>query len=150
MFYLAVYTMMNLGAFGVLSLLEQEEEKNLTYDEYTGLSTRNPFLAMLMAVFMFSLAGIPPFGGFFAKYYVFAAAVDAGLPWLAIVGVLTSLISVYYYLRLVVVMYFGERTAGESHVVSPIGMVTVVAAGVFVIWFGVFPSTVLAFTNNIF
>lgn len=150
MFYLAVYTMMNLGAFGVVSLLEQEDEKNLTYDDYTGLSTRNPFLSMLMGVFMFSLAGIPPFGGFFAKYYVFAAAVDADLTWLAIVGVLTSLVGVYYYLRLVVVMYFGESVAAGSQPVSPIGMVSVVAAAVFVIWFGVLPSTVLAFTNNIF
>lgn len=150
MFYLAVYTMMNLGAFGVISLMERDEEKNLTYDEYAGLSSQKPFLAMLMAVFMFSLAGIPPFGGFFAKYYVFAAAVEADLTWLAIVGVLTSLVSVYYYLRLVVIMYFGDKPTVEVQTLSPVGMVTVVLAAIFVLWFGVFPSTVLAFTNNIF
>jgi NADH-quinone oxidoreductase subunit N len=150
MFYTAVYTMMNLGAFGVISLVEQEGEKNLTYDDYAGFSSQNPFLSMLMAMFMFSLAGIPPFGGFFAKYYVFAAAIEAELTWLAIVGVLTSLVSVYYYLRLVVVMYFGEKDGGETWKVSPIGLTAVVVAAVFVVWFGVFPSTVLFFTNNLF
>lgn len=148
LFYLAVYAMMNLGAFGVLSLLEREEDKNLTYDEYAGLSSRRPFLAVLMAIFMFSLAGIPPFGGFFAKYFVFAAAVNSGLTWLAIVGVLASLVSVYYYLRLVVVMYFGEGR-GIDEKISPFALTAVVVTALLVVLFGVFPSSILSLTEGI-
>lgn len=150
MFYLGVYSMMNIGAFGVLSLMEQDGEKNLSYDEYSGFSERYPFAAALMAVFMFSLAGIPPFGGFFAKYYVFTAAISADLTWLAIVGVLTSLISVYYYLRLVVVMYFGSSTTTFSNRLPRLGFTAIVISAVGIIGFGLFPSLILSLTDKLF
>lgn len=149
-FYLTVYVFMNIGAFGVLSLLEREEEKNLSYEDYEGLSTRKPFIAALMAIFMFSLAGIPPFGGFFAKYYVFAAAVNADLTWLAIVGVLTSLVSVYYYLRLVVVMYFGESKEVLTVSVSKFSIAALTISMVAVIGLGIFPSIILSLTSRLF
>ena len=98
LFYLVAYTFMNIGAFGVLSILERQEEKNLTFDDYAGLGARHPLIAALMSVFMFSLAGIPPFAGFFGKYYVFLAAVQSNLTWLAILGVLMSVVSLYYYM----------------------------------------------------
>jgi NADH-quinone oxidoreductase subunit N len=100
LFYLLAYTIMNVAAFGIVSILETREGKHLTFEEYEGLSTRQPLLAALMALFMFSLAGIPPFAGFFGKYYVFAGAVEAGYTWLAIVGVIMTVVSAYYYLRL--------------------------------------------------
>lgn len=147
MFYLAVYAMTNLGAFGILSILERDDEKHLTYEEYSGLSERYPFLSASMAIFMFSLAGIPPFGGFFAKYYVFASAVDANLIWLVVVGVLSSLVSVYYYLRLVVVMYFGQGIGEISEGIPFQGLIVVTLTALLVLFFGVFPSVVLSLTQ---
>ncbi len=101
MFYLAAYCMMNLGAFAIVSFVELEDDHNLSLDSYTGFSRQQPLFAFLMAVFMFALAGVPPFAGFFGKSYVFFAAIKAHMTWLAIIGVLTSLISAYYYLRIV-------------------------------------------------
>jgi len=150
LFYLIVYTFMNVGAFGVISLLESEEERFLSFGDYSGLAKTRPFLAALMAVFMFSLSGIPPFAGFLGKYYVFAAAVNAHLTWLAIIGVLTSVVGVYYYLRLVVVMYFDDR---EPIATNPSSIVSVAALGcaaVVVIYLGIFPSWVIAFIDRLF
>lgn len=143
LFYLAAYTFMNTGAFGLLSILEKDE-KNLQYDDYAGLATRRPILGAIMAVFMFSLAGIPPFAGFFGKYYVFAAAVSADLTWLAIIGVLMSVVSVYYYLRLVMVMYFQEPTQDSALTVSPAGMAALAVACTAVIGMGILPSMILS------
>lgn len=143
LFYVVAYTFMNIGAFGILSIMEREEGKGLTFDDYAGLSSRRPFLAALMALFMFSLAGIPPFAGFFGKYYVFLSAVKADMTWLAVVGVLTSVISVYYYLRLVVVMYFRD---GEADVVAQPSFPTMLAvclAAILVIQLGVYPSMIV-------
>lgn len=105
-FYLTVYTFMNIGAFILISIMESSVEKRVTLDDYTGISSTHSWYAALMSVFMFSLAGIPPFGGFFGKYYVFLAAIRADMTWLAVVGVISSIISAYFYLRVVIYMYF--------------------------------------------
>lgn len=150
LFYLVAYTFMNIGAFGIVSWVEQQEDKKLTFDDYAGFSARQPAAAVLMSVFMFSLAGIPPFAGFFGKYYVFLAAVKADMTWLAIIGVMTSLLSVYYYLRLVVLMYFRE---GESDVAAkvPIAAISAVTlAAVLVILLGIYPSLVVDLTKGFF
>ncbi|MFH0992097.1 MAG: NADH-quinone oxidoreductase subunit N [bacterium] len=143
LFYVAAYTLMNVGAFAVVSWLEGINDQKLTVDDYAGLSTRQPLVAALMAIFLFSLAGIPPFAGFFGKYYVFLAAVKADMVWLAIVGVLASLVSVYYYLRIVVLMYFREGSADiDSKLsVTSVGVVTFLAVLLFL--FGLFPSLVV-------
>jgi NADH-quinone oxidoreductase subunit N len=107
-FYLAVYTFMNLAAFGIIALIEGENDTNLNINSYSGLGTKSPVLAALLSIIMFSLAGLPPLAGFFAKYYVFVAAIKSGLTWLAILGIISSVISVYFYLRIVVLMYFKE------------------------------------------
>ena len=143
LFYLIAYTFMNIGAFGVLSIFESKDRQNLTFDDYAGLSSKKPVLAGLMALFMFSLSGIPPFAGFFGKYYVFAGAVQAGYTWLAIVGVLMSVVSVYYYLRLVVLMYFKEQAVTSESTVSNLGLTALVISGIAVFELGIFPSTVL-------
>lgn len=143
LFYVVAYTFMNIGAFGILSVMERKEGIGLTFDDYAGLSSKRPFLAALMALFMFSLAGIPPFAGFFGKYYVFLSAVKADMTWLAVIGVLTSVISVYYYLRLVVVMYFRD---GEADVAAQPSFSTVFAvclAAILVIQLGVYPSMIV-------
>jgi NADH-quinone oxidoreductase subunit N len=150
LFYLMAYAFMNIGAFGIVSWIEQQDDTKLTFEDYAGLSTRKPILAALMAVFMFSLAGIPPFAGFFGKYYVFLAAVKADMTWLAIIGVLTSLISVYYYLRLVVLMYFREGEADTDKPVPLAGLIAVAVAALMVLALGVYPSLIVEITRGFF
>ncbi len=149
LFYLVTYTFMNIGAFGVVSLFEKEEEKNLTFDDYAGMGSKKPMLAAIMSVFMLSLAGIPPFAGFLGKYYVFLAAVNGGLTWLAIIGVLASVVSVYYYLRLLVVMYFQESTLEFSTNYSMLSFAVLLLAVFIVIELGIFPSSILSIINSI-
>ncbi len=150
MYYLLAYTLMNAGAFGVLALEESERGSNLTFDEYSGFGLRKPLLAGLMALFMFSLAGVPPFAGFFGKYYVFAGAIQGGYTWLAILGVVMSVVSAYYYLRLVVVMYFREGSQGAALPAPVSGMVALVAAALALVELGIMPSTVLNITRLLF
>lgn len=112
LYYLAAYAAMNLGAFGVVLMAapgrSAAEEAHTELADYMGLGWSHPWLALAMAAFMFSLAGIPPTAGFVAKFYAFNAAVQSGYVWLAVVGVLNSLVSVYFYLRLTVFMYMRE------------------------------------------
>jgi NADH-quinone oxidoreductase subunit N len=105
LFYLLAYLLSNLGAWAVVIAVEKSEGGGLALEDYAGLSRRRPGLALAMALFMLSLTGLPPTVGFIGKFFVFRAALDAGLIWLALVGVLTSLVSAYYYLRVVVMMY---------------------------------------------
>ena len=107
-FYLFAYAFMNIGAFGVVIVLEGRGEGDVAQDRFDGLGTRYPSLAVAMAVFMLSLSGIPPLAGFFGKFLIFKAAVEADLAWLAVIGVLNSAISAYYYLRVVAAMFFRE------------------------------------------
>ncbi len=117
-FYLAVYSFMNLGAFGILALLGREQDERVLISDLAGLGFRHPLLGLAMTVFMISLGGIPPTAGFMAKIYVFGAALDAGLLPLVIVGVLNSVVSVFYYLRITVAMYMTEEPAGGPVEVS--------------------------------
>jgi NADH-quinone oxidoreductase subunit N len=141
---------MNAGAFGVLAMEELPDGKNLSVDDYTGYGKRRPFLAAMMAVFMFSLAGVPPFAGFFGKYYVFAGAVEAGYTWLAIVGVVMSVVSAFYYLRLVVTMYFrdGEQEAQGRPAFG--GVLAIAVAAFALLGLGVLPSAVVSVTRWFF
>src|SRR5262252_2449734 len=113
LFYLLTYAITNIGAFGVIALLEHADRPNDTVRDYAGLWNAHPALAALMTIFLLSLGGFPPMAGFVAKWYVFSAAVSAGYTGLAIIGVLTSVVSVYFYLRIVVMMYM---TPSESPV----------------------------------
>ncbi len=106
--YLAIYLMMTLGTFACILMMRRHGRYVETIDDLAGLSRQQPFFAAALAVFMFSLAGIPPLAGFFAKLYVFMAAIDAGLTGLAVIGVLLSVVGAYYYLRVIKVMYFDE------------------------------------------
>ena len=108
LFYTAAYSLITLGTFGTVILLERKEYAGETYEDYAGLARRAPFLAAMMLLFMLALTGIPPTGGFFGKVYLFAAAVEAGWTWVAVVGVLTSALSLYYYLGIVVQMYLKD------------------------------------------
>ncbi|MFZ2322963.1 MAG: NADH-quinone oxidoreductase subunit N [Ignavibacteriaceae bacterium] len=142
-FYLAAYTFMNLGAFGIISLIEDKDETNLDINSYAGLGNRKPMLAAFLAIFMFALAGIPPFAGFFGKYYIFIAAVKANLTWLAILGVISSAISVYFYLRIVVLMYFKTSDKELAFEPSQSSMLAIVLSVLVIILLGIFPGSFL-------
>jgi NADH-quinone oxidoreductase subunit N len=142
-FYLAAYTFMNLGAFGIISIVEGKNDSNLELKDYSGLAGKHPLLAAFMSLFMFALAGLPPFAGFFGKYYVFIAAIESNLTWLAILGVLSSIISAYFYLRVVVHMYFRESEVELEVIRNRTGVISVIISGIIVILIGLFPGTIL-------
>ncbi len=151
LYYMLAYTFMQIGAFGVVSVLESKEGRYLKISDYEGLAHRHPFIAALMAIFMFSLAGIPPFAGFFGKYYLFASAVTANMTWLAVVGVLASVVSVYFYLNVVVNMYFKESPEGSAPaVISKLGATALIIAAVAVIELGLTPGYIVTLTQRLF
>lgn len=149
-FYLIAYTFMNIAAFGVVSLIEGENDSQLDFDTYAGLGSKKPFLAALLSLCMFSLAGIPPFAGFFGKYYIFIAAVQAHLTWLAIVGVFSSVISLYFYLRVVVLMYFKEPQKEFKFSLSNAGLTAVVISILLFIILGIAPGSVIGLISSVF
>lgn len=108
--YLAIYLFMNLGTFTVILCMRQKNRMVEDISDLAGLSRTHPFMAVMLAIFMFALAGIPPLGGFFAKLYVFLAAIEAELYTLAVIGVVASVVGAFYYLRIVKVMFFDEAT----------------------------------------
>jgi NADH-quinone oxidoreductase subunit N len=143
LFYLLSYAITNLAAFGVIALLGTRERGNDNLRDYAGLWHRSPGIAALMTVALLSLGGIPPTAGFFAKYYIFIAAVSAGYYGLAIVGVLTSVISVFFYIRIVVFMYMQEPTTQEAPRVSGIGMAALALAVLAIFYLGILPAPVI-------
>ncbi len=139
LFYVFAYAFMNIGAFAVLIALEKAGEGDVEQERFNGIGSRLPWLALAMSIFMFSLAGIPPLVGFFSKFFVFKAAVDTGWAWLAVVGMVNSAISAYYYLRVVVAMYFNEGEAVERQRWAGIN-VSVAIAAVGTVIVGLYPS----------
>lgn len=150
MYYATVYLFMQIGAFVVLSILERNTDKNLMFDDYSGLSKHFPYLAAMMAIFMFSLAGIPPFGGFFGKYFIFKAAIGAGYIWLTIVAVISSIISIYFYIGLVVYMYFkesaGSNELSDANFMSSKAIIAI--SGVIILLMGLTPNGILSLLQN--
>jgi NADH-quinone oxidoreductase subunit N len=146
LFYLLVYTLMTLGIFGVIVLVGREGEAHVGLEAYSGLAWRRPLLGLAMTVFLLSLAGFPLTGGFIAKVYVLQAAVERNLLPLAILLVLASLVSYWYYLRVAWYMWFRESTsasADDGIVVPPAMRVALVAAVAGILLLGVFPGAVL-------
>ncbi|MFZ1682663.1 MAG: NADH-quinone oxidoreductase subunit N [Candidatus Zixiibacteriota bacterium] len=143
-FYLIGYTMFNLGGFAIVTLLETRTGSKSDFGELVGLSRSNPYLAFLLAVFMFALSGFPPTVGFFGKLYIFSAAVKGDMVWLAVVGVMNSFLSVYYYLRVIKVSYFDTFEGKLSPVKVPltIGFILLVTL-VGTLGIGLFPDRIL-------
>ena len=149
MFYAASYTAMNLGAFIVVSHFANAGERYVTLDDYTGLGRRSPLLAMTLTIFLISLIGIPATAGFFAKFYVFSAALKANLVWLTIIAVVNSAIGAYYYLRVIVVMYMREPTQEIPVMRVPAGVTASLLCSVAaVIYLGILPGRVLEFATR--
>ncbi|MBR9978691.1 MAG: NADH-quinone oxidoreductase subunit N [Bacteroidetes bacterium] len=150
LFYLIAYVFTNLGAFGIISMVENAEQQGTDLEHFKGLYYRRPLIAVMMAVFMFSLIGIPPLAGFFGKYYIFVAAIENGYTWLTIIGVLTSMVSVYYYLRVVVLMFFETAEQGEGPHIAIDGTVALLISTFGVVLVGLFPSVILDWMGRLF
>lgn len=142
-FYSSAYILMQIGAFIIVSLIEKENDQRLNLSDYNGLSKNNPFLAAAMAIFMFSLAGIPPFAGFFGKYYLFLSAIESGYLWLTIVAVIATLISLYFYIGLIINMYFKSESGEIEKVHLGLANISVIIAVIGIIFFGLFPNTIM-------
>jgi NADH-quinone oxidoreductase subunit N len=149
LFYLVAYTFMTMGVFATVILLERREYAGETYSDYAGLAGRAPFLAALMLIFLLSLTGIPPTGGFFGKIYLFAAAIEAGYTWQAVVGVVTSAISLYYYFGLVVNMYLKpSEKETPAPLQSPALVATIAACAVVTLLLGLLPQPLVDFATQ--
>jgi NADH-quinone oxidoreductase subunit N len=150
MFYLAAYAFMNVGAFAVVTHFSRQGEKYLNVEDLAGLGTRQPATAALLTVFLLSLIGVPLTGGFFGKFYIFKAALDAGLVWLTVLGLLNSAVAAYYYLRIIVVMYMhepGESTDGLTPLAAGVKAALWSSAAATLI-LGIFPTLVLDFAGK--
>jgi NADH-quinone oxidoreductase subunit N len=141
LYYLLAYTLMNIGAFAAILLVSRQQDRYLNIYDYCGLGRQHPGLAAAMSVFMFALAGMPPTAGFVGKLYIFAAAVQAGYIWLVIIAVMNSLVSVYYYLRITVLMYMRPAEADLGPVsFTPAVTATLAATALAVVLVGIFPG----------
>ncbi|MFH0729649.1 MAG: NADH-quinone oxidoreductase subunit N [Pseudomonadota bacterium] len=155
LYYLLAYTLMNIGVFALITVLGGKGEERIAVQDFSGIGYKHPIAAIAMCLFLFSLAGIPPTAGFMGKFYIFSAAIKEGYLGLAIIGVINSVISVYYYLRITVVMYMKE-----SETVKPIGMPTVIFSPAIVVAIiisaygvlrlGLFPSEYIAIVKQSF
>ena len=146
--YLWVYLFMQLGAFAILAMLRRQDVVGDELKDLSGLYFRKPFAAIAMLIFMLSLGGIPPTAGFMGKVWVFGAAIDQGFIWLAVIGVVNSAISLYYYYRIIVFMWLKEETLGSDIEMSP-GIATVLGIAVVgSIFFGIFPDMLFDYAQT--
>ena len=144
LFYLLAYAVTNIGAFGVIALLERADRPNDQLSDYAGLWNSHPALAALMTIFLLSLGGFPPMAGFIAKWYVFTAAVGAGYNGLAIIGVLTSVVSVFFYLRIVVMMYMTPNDSPQTLPAVPrMAGAALIVSAILILYLGILPTRVL-------
>lgn len=144
LFYLAVYVVMNIGAFGVIVGLSHNDKELEELKDWSGIAHKHPFMAVAMTIFLLSLAGIPPMGGFFAKFYLFYTAVAAGDIPLVIIAVMGSCISLYYYLKVIILMYMKEPLPAASPVIASFPVKAgVLISSILVVYLGILPSYVL-------
>ena len=150
-FYAASYAAMNVGAFAVVSHFARSGEKYVNFEDYAGLGKRSPVLAGTLTIFLLSLLGLPATGGFFAKFYVFNAAIKSDLIWLTVIGLINTALASYYYLRLIVVMYMYEPQPGEEKLqlrAAPGLTAALVITVIVTIWLGVRPAGVLDYATR--
>jgi NADH-quinone oxidoreductase subunit N len=149
MFYLAVYVFMNIGAFALVAYFGRKGERYVNVEDLAGLGARQPVTAALFSVLLLSLIGVPPTGGFFGKFYIFKAALEARLGWLTVLGLLNTAVAAYYYLRILVAMYMKEPGESTADLPPPtpgtrtVLWVTALAS----LALGVFPSVILRFAG---
>jgi NADH-quinone oxidoreductase subunit N len=141
--YLAIYVAMTLGSFAIIIAMKRNGQAVEQISDFAGLSRTNPLLAFFFAMFLFSLAGVPPLAGFFGKFYVFLAAIHANLFTLAVIGVLTSVVGAFYYLSIVKVMYFDDPLPELDPVRVELRTVLAVT-GIFNIFFFAYPGPLVS------
>jgi len=140
--YLTIYVIMTLGTFGCILAMKRNGQNVENINDLAGLSKSNPLMAAALAIFMFSMAGIPPLAGFFGKLYVFLSALEAGLVTLAVIGVLTSVVGCFYYIRIIKVMYFDDAEEALDRKVGTEINVVVAAAAIVILAFFIYPSLI--------
>jgi NADH-quinone oxidoreductase subunit N len=148
LFYMLTYSFMNIGAFAIIILVAKKGETNGDVKDFAGLGFKRPLLALAMTLFLFSLAGVPPAAGFIGKFYLFSGAIQKGYIWLAVIGVLNSAASAYYYLRIMVYMYFKDATEDFEwvQVTVPVALALVIAvAGTLIP--GIVPSVIIQYAQ---
>jgi len=138
--YLAIYLFMNIGVFACILNMRRDGAMVEGINDLAGMSRTHPMLAMALAILMFSMAGIPPFAGFFGKFYIFMGAIQAELYWLAVLGVLSSVVAAFYYIRIVQIVYFEEAGKPLDKSSSPELSFVITASGLFVAFFFVYPT----------
>jgi NADH-quinone oxidoreductase subunit N len=141
--YLAIYIFMNVGTFACILCMRQKDRMVEGIEDLKGLSKTDPMMALALAVFMFSMAGIPPLAGFFGKLFVFSAAIDAGLYGLAIIGILTSVVGAFYYMRIVKFMYFDDAEEAFDRPIGREMSLILLGSGLVITFFIVFPGPIL-------
>ncbi len=149
LFYLLAYTLTNLGAFGAVIALSDGTRERLELNDFAGVAKAQPLVAAALTILLLSLAGFPPFAGFTGKFFIFGAAVESGWAWLAVIGVLNSLISAYFYLRPVVQMYMVEPAGGWNRLrVAPFVAFVLAIAVIGVLALGIVPAPVIALASG--
>jgi len=150
MFYLAAYAFTNFGAFAVVTHVARKGERFTKIEDFAGLAQRQPAMAAMLTIFLLSLIGVPLTGGFFGKFYIFKAALDANLVWLTVLGLLNSAVAAYYYLRVLVVMYMKDPEAGGEALpaAGPALKIAVYGSAIATLILGIFPSFVLDFASK--
>ena len=150
MFYLASYALMNIGAFAVISHVASRNERYVKIEDFAGLGRREPVIAALLAIFVFSLIGVPLTGGFFGKFYVFQAALNSHLVWLTVLGLINSAIAAYYYLKIIVAIYMREPgpAAEQLPKLAPSLGIAIWASAIGTLILGIFPSAILSFASS--
>jgi len=150
LFYLSIYILMNLGAFAIIiSMGSKDREGTDLFKEYAGAGLKNPFLGVFMAIFMLSLSGFPPTAGFLAKFYIFSSAVKSGYLGLVIIAVINSMISVYYYLRVIVYMFMKPAEEDIKPVSIPFSLgLVILVTGIGILAFGILPQPLLDLAYN--
>jgi NADH-quinone oxidoreductase subunit N len=155
LFYLVTYILMQLGAFIVVGIIESKNDEagdtsiRNNIEGYKGLGKRNPALASLLSVFLFSLAGIPPFAGFWGKYYIFYSIIQANFFWVAVIGILLSLIGVYYYIKIILYMWFYEPATEVKYAPLDFAFTAAVISTIGLFAFGFYPELILRFIRTI-
>lgn len=149
MFYMLAYSVIALGAFSIVSLIARKDDRIVNVADYAGLASKRPGLAALLAVFLLSLAGIPGTAGFAGKFFIFSAAIESGLIGLTVIGVLTTVVSFYYYLHVIVQMYMKEPgETFEDALLRPATAVVLVVSLFLTLYLGLLPGRLLEWASQ--
>jgi NADH-quinone oxidoreductase subunit N len=148
--YMFIYTLATLGVFSFIMILRREDRQLVTVSDISGLSRSKPLLALSVAILLLSLAGIPPFGGFFGKLFIFTAAIEAGYLYLAIAGVIFSVISAYYYLKIIKTMYLDESSEELNYNLDQKQLFIIILMAFIMLFFVIYAETLITFINFIY